>query len=286
VNPANQHPAFGAEDQETLAALVPTGESVEEIQDLPEQPTAPATVTTEPPAPAEAATPALAADSQQQAEQATHDQGSVKAALRASRAAERRMRDALAAKDAEIHALREGKAPVSTEVSEADLAQMEQDFPSQAALVRNQRRLEQELAELRAAVKPADWQPPSYAPEIQMHIDEVPELLAWQNDKAQQNKFAAAIEHDKLLETDADWREKPVAERFAEAARRARAQFTPAPVTPATPRNDPAAVIAAAPMATPKGIGDFRGGGPANAPATDFSKMSDEAVMASLPIEG
>lgn len=282
MNPANQHPAFGVEDQETLAALVPNGESVEEIQYLPEQPQVPAPATTAPPAPTEATAPAT--DSQQTTEQATQHQGDVRAALRAARAAERRMRDALAAKDAEIQALREGKAPASTEVSEADLAQMEQDFPSQAALVKNQRRLEQELAELRAAVKPAEWQPPSYAPEVQEHIDAVPDLLAWQHDQTQQKKFAAAIEHDKLLETDADWREKPIADRFAEATRRAKAQFAPA--APPAPRNDPAAVIAAAPMATPKGIGDFRGGGPANAPATDYRNMSDEAVMASLPVEG
>lgn len=278
MNPANQHPAFGAEDQATLAALVPTGESVEEIQHLPETPA---------PAPAPAAEPATAPAvdanaSQTTEQQPTQDQGNVKAALRAARQAERRLRDQLAAKDQELEALKAGKAPQSAELSDADLAQMEEDFPLQAELIKNQRALQEEVNRLRSVVKPPEWQPPSYGPDVQEHIDAVPELLAWQHDQAAQPKFAAAIEHDKVLEVSPEWQGRPVAERFAEAARLAKLSFTQ---VPPTPRIDPAAAIANAPLAQPKGISDFRGGGPANAPATDYRRMSDEAIMASLPVE-
>jgi len=265
---------FSAEDKALLADLVTDAAKESKTtlpaEDNPTETTAPSDT----PAPNASATEPVA------------QHGDTRAALRAARASERRLRDALAAKDAEIQALREGKAPVNTEISEDELTQMEQDFPAQAALVKSQRRMEQELAELRATVKPVEWQPPSYAPEVQEHIDAVPDLLAWQHDQAQQDKFAAAIEHDKLLETDVDWREKPIAERFAEAARRAKKQFAPAPAAPPAPKTDTASVLARAPMVQPKGVSDFHGGGPAQPPAPDYSRMTDEQIMATIKPEG
>lgn len=283
MNPANQHPAFGAEDQETLAALVPTGEAVEEIIDLPAKTEAQAPAADPAPAPA-AATANVTPEPEAAAPAA--NQGDLRAALRAARAAERRMRDQLAAKDAEIEAFKQGKPPVDTNISDADLAQMQQDFPLQAQLVEKQRRLEEELAQLRTKVAPPEFQPPHYDPEIQVHIDAVPQLLAWQHSPEMQDRFKAAIAHDQQLEVDPAWQNRSIADRFAEAARRAGAQFTPTPVAPPTPRTDPAQVIAAAPLAQPRGISDFRGGGPASAPASDYRNMSDEAILASLPAEG
>lgn len=287
TNP-NQNPAFGAEDQDLIAGLVPTGESVEEILDLPALPndtqaTAASDTAPAPAAATQAVAPAADASATQTTEQPAQHSGDVRAALRAARAAERRLRDQLAAKDAELAAFREGKPAPSAELTDDELTQMREDFPLQAKLIDRQRALEAELQQLRTAVKPPEWQAPSYAPEIQEHIDAVPELLAWQHDQAAQDKFAAAIEHDKALEAAPEWHGKPVAERFAEAARLAKLGFTKAPPVP---RIDPAAAIAAAPLAQPKGISDFRGGGTANAPATDFARMSDEAIMATLAIEG
>lgn len=292
------NPAFGADEQDIVAALVPTGEAVEEILDLPAAdndqsngnassdagtPAAQKEQGTEPTDAGAASRDSAkepGASNGQPEQAATHQpSGDVRAALRAARAAERRLRDQLAAKDAELAALKEGKQPAQAELTDDELDQMRIDFPLQAKLVENQRALQAEIDRLRAQVAPPEWQPPSYPPEVQEHIDAVPTLLSWQHDPKAQDKFAAAIEHDKALEASPDWRSKPLAERFAEAARLAELQFTK---TPTPQHKDPAEVIRSAPLDIPKGISDFRGGGPASAPAVDFSRMSDEAIMATL----
>ena len=78
-------------------------------------------------------------------------------------------------------------------------------------------------------------------------------------------------------------------ERFEEAVRRTKAALSPSPAAtsaaaPAAPRTNPAAVIAATPVQGPKGISDFRGGSPANTQTVNYQGMSDEQIMASLPM--
>lgn len=304
------HPAFDSEEHAILSAIVPELESVEEGDtaqpDASQAPAAPAAPAQAQPAEGQTAEPAAAAQSQPaEASPATPEpaqpQGDARAALRASRRAEKRLRDELEDARRQIEDLRQGKAPVDTSISDEELTQLEQDFPLQAKIVRNQRRLEEELAQTRQSQQqqPAgEFEPLYYEPEVQEVIDEVPQLLAWQNDATKQGHFLKAIDYDKSLNLDPDWKDRPAAERFAEAARRAEASLAPrgqptpsaapnaAPAAPAAPRLDPKAVIDGAPVQGPKGISDFRGGAPASTPATqNYANWSDEQIMASLPVQ-
>ena len=297
------HPAFDKEEQEILAKIVPDVDPVDEAQtgqpgEAPaptEQPTATqkqaASPTGPEPAPSVAAAPSVAIETSTTAEPAA-PQGDARAALRASRRSEKRLREELDRLHQENEALKAGKAPVDTSITDDELAELEVDFPIQAKIVRKQREIDQHIAKEKAAQQHEEFVPASYDPTVQELIDSVPDLLAWQYDPMAQDKFARAIEYDRALQVDPDWRGKPMSERFAEAAKRTKVAFGAAPIvttTPsaaaqAAPQKDPAAVIADAPSIGPKGISDFRGGAPANAPALNYTGMTDEQIMASLPM--
>lgn len=297
------HPAFDKEEQEILAKIVPDVDPVDEAQtgqpgEAPaptEQPTATqkqaASPTGPEPAPSVAAAPSVAIETSTTAEPAA-PQGDARAALRASRRSEKRLREELDRLHQENEALKAGKAPVDTSITDDELAELEVDFPIQAKIVRKQREIDQRIAKEKAAQQHEEFVPASYDPTVQELIDSVPDLLAWQYDPMAQDKFARAIEYDRALQADPDWRGKPMSERFAEAAKRTKVAFGAAPIvttTPsaaaqAAPQKDPAAVIADAPSIGPKGISDFRGGAPANAPALNYTGMTDEQIMASLPM--
>lgn len=281
--------AFDAEERAILSQLVVGDESVKEVgNDLPDNTsntvvapvdaTATAPVATVPVV--EAATTAAAA------EPAVVPQGDTRGALRASRRNERRLRDELDQIRQENEALRQGKPKVDTSISDAELAELEMDFPVQAKIVYQQRELQQQLEQAKPAPKQEEFEPASYNPEVQDLIDGVPDLLLWQYDPLAQDKFQRAIAYDAALAVDPDWKDRDLSERFVEAARRTNAAMTPAPASaaPAAQRTDPAAVIAAAPVQGPKGISDFRGGAPANTQTVNYQGMSDEQIMASLPM--
>lgn len=295
MNTAN-HAAFDKDEQVILAAIVPEETTVEEVnQDLPVQAPAPeaAPATTEAPAaePAAAATPAdAAAPAAEPTANTEQPQGDTRAALRAARHAEKRAREEANRLREEVEALKAGKAPVDTSITDAELAEMDRDFPQQAKIVRQQRALQEQLAKLAPPPAQQEFEPMSYDPAVQEVIDGVPDLLAWQYDPQAQDKFQRAIAYDKALQSDPDWAGKTLQERFTEAASRTKRAFAPAaaPATPsaapaAAPRTDPAKVIANAPVEGPKGISDFRGGAPGNAPTVNYQGMTDEQIMASLP---
>ncbi len=297
------HPAFDNEEQAILSAIVPEDEPVpadgtgDPAPAEPPKPAEPTPAPTEAPAAPAAETPtaqpeaAAPAAPGTEAQPPAQPQGDTRAALRAARQAEKRLRNENERLQQELEALRQGKAPVDTRITEDELAELERDFPLQAKVVRQQRILEEQLAataqvQQQSQSKP-EFQPVVYDPAVQEVIDSVPDLLSWQFDPNAQDKFKRAIEYDAALLQDPDWRDRSTDERFAEAARRTKAAFeptstSPSPAAPAAPRLDPAQAIANAPVEGPRGISDFRGGAPASAPALDYSRMSDEAVMASL----
>ena len=271
------HPAtFDQSEHDILSNLVENDEPVT-VDDQPGE-------AETPPAPAE---PAAAAEATTTAEPAP-PQGDPRAALRASRRAEKRLRDELDQLRGENEALKQGKQPVDSSITDAELSELEADFPLQAKIARKQREIEAQLKQSQPQVQ-AEFEAPSYDPGIQDAIDSVPDLVSWQYDPAQQEKFFRAVEYDKALAVDPDWRDRDITERFTEAARRSKAALSPssaapAAAAPAAPRTNPAAVIAAAPVQGPKGISDFRGGAPANTQTVNYQGMSDEQIMASLPM--
>lgn len=282
------HPEFDKEEQAILSALVPELEPMEEVpQDQPgDIPT---------PTEEEAKPEAITADEQAQtsapavattAVEATPPKGETRAALRASRHSEKKLREELEVLRQENEALKQGKGPVDTSITDEEIAELEESFPLQAKIVRKQRELEQKLTQSMPAPS-TEFEPLIYNPAVQEVIDNVPDLLAWQYDPASQDKFQRAIQYDKALLADPDWKDRSATERFEEAARRTKAAMstppTPSSAAKAT-RNDPTKVIEAAQANGPKGISDFRGGAPATAPAINYEGMSDEKIMASLPV--
>jgi len=306
------HPAFDASEQDILSQIVPEGApdsgDAADIADpagAPAAEAAPVIVAAPAPVAPGVAVPAApvagdvtdvvdktAAAPAPAVPEAPKPQGDMRAALRASRRSEAKARDELTRLREENEQLRKTAPPPASHVSDEELAELEANYPAMGKVVRTQRELVESIRRQAPAPAPAaEFDAPRYDPAVQEQIDLVPDLLAWQYDPAQQDKFHRAIQYDLALAADPDWQARSVTDRFEEAARRTRAAFgvgTPSPAltpsaAPAAPRPDPAAVIAAAPTEGPKGISDFRGGGPASAPAYDYSRMSDEQIIASLP---
>lgn len=291
---------FDAKDMADIGKLVPEGEEPNVPLDSPVLPAAtPAqepTALAPPPAPTPAPVPAPALDGAAPAATpaptpAPQGAGDLRQALRASRMNEKRMRDEADQLRKQLEAAKAGK-PIPEEgggedtISDEELADLEENYPLQAKMVRQNRELKARVEQLAPASRTADAQPgftpPTYEPGVQMVIDQVPALIAWQYDPQAQAKFQRAVEYDTALFHDPDWKSKPDVERMAEAARRAAAAFSAA--APSDTRQDPAAVIASAQVEGPKGLSDFRGSGPANAPQVNYRAMSDEQILSSLPV--
>ncbi|MBQ0917454.1 hypothetical protein KBW71_03295 [Hydrogenophaga aromaticivorans] len=294
------HPTFDSEEQQILSAILADDDGEMQAVDAATEDgaTAPAD------APAEPATPAapvvvdaapVVADAQPPA--ATEQpQGDVKAALRAARRSEARTKAELEKARQEIEELRKAVPVAASEqdFTPEELASMQVDFPAQYKLYVKQQELAKQIAETRAAVpQPAttsdEFQPIEFNPVVQELVDQVPDLLTWQHDPSAQDKLKRAIAYDVSLQADPDWADKPLLERFAEAVERTKRAFgvkpvAPNPAAPPAHRTDPAAAIAALKPAGPKSISDFGGGQPASAPTLDYSRMTDEDVLASLSV--
>lgn len=214
--------------------------------------------------------------------------GDLRAALRASRRAERKAREDKERLEREIADLRAGKAapkPESDDLTDEELAELEQDMPLMAKAVKSMRKVAAVAAPAPAEPAKDEWTPPLQPAEVQDAVDTVPELLAWQNDQDQRN-FSLAVAADAMLRNLPAWANKPLAERLAEATHRVKVELAAASPAPSqqTKRRDPAEVIANAPAEQPNGIGDFRGGAAPNKVTPNYARMTDEQIMASLPV--
>lgn len=306
---------FDQTEQEILSSLQPEGvipgTPPGDPMDAPEaQPATPAAAQATGEQPAQPAQEAQPEQSQAQPPAATSEaappaepekpQGDTRAALRAARRAEQRAREQARDLDERNKRLAEELAQLRKQSSDgADLtdeqvAQVEalgDDVPAAAQLVQAFRRANARIAELEAragANVPApvpEFVPPVLPPEVQEVVDDVPALSAWQHDH-DQTRFQAAVRVDALLQTLPGWKDKPFAQRAAEIVRRVEADLAPAQASAPAPtpeRRDPAKVIDSVPTAQPSTIADLRGGLPPNAATPDYSRMTDEEIMASLP---
>lgn len=229
--------------------------------------------------------------------------GDLRNALRASRRAERAAREEAERLRQEIEDLKAGKkSDDSTALTDEELAEMEVDFPAQAAAIRKLndtvKQLKTAAAPAPAAPAPEEFIPPTLVPELQEVVDEIPELLDMQNDP-DQTRWQLAVEADRLLHKSPKWANKPLAQRLAEAARIANEQVGAAPAPSPAPAPAPSpqpqsnggkssleqakARIESAPTPQPTSISDIRGGAsPSSKTAPDYSRMSDEEIMSSL----
>lgn len=179
--------------------------------------------------------------------------------------------------------MKAGKVP-DAGVTEADVAQMEEDFPEQGKKMRALFTRQQELE----AAQPAKVhkQPDVSDDPVQEAIDLVPLLVEWQHGDAE--KFQRAQELDAALVNSPKWRDKPVHERFEHVTKLVADEFdiaipgaTKASTTPAkAPSPDPKTVAAQAPRAAPNTLSDFKGGAVADHGTENFSKMSSRSMLA------
>lgn len=218
----------------------------------------------------------------------------------------------------EIADLKAGKKP-DDEAEDDGLDEFAVDFPSAKKLVDELRELRKKVAQPSAAPKQQegpqgnDAQQEDPAVALQEAIDSVPLLAEWQH--TDPDKWARAIEHDRVLSTSNKWKGKPVTERFEHVARIVADEFDvpyPAPTRqteddtdakktrqepnkqqPSRSRTDPNEAVKGAKRTAPNTLSDFKGGAPDNSrdpierlPATaqvdKFAGMSDDEIDAYL----
>lgn len=104
------------------------------------------------------------------------------------------------------------------DISQEELEQLAQDYPDLgkpiAAIARKLQKLEPQAA-------PQQVQPS--ANPVQAALQAVPDLAAWRD--SDQDRFDMALTIDDKLQADPAWSNKPLAERFAEVARRTKLAF-------------------------------------------------------------
>lgn len=193
----------------------------------------------------------------------------------------------------QLENLKAGKAPDGAEtLTEAEVKQMEEDFPEHGKKMRaafNQlQRLQQQAAHAPAPAAQEHADDP-----LQEAIDEVPLLVEWQTSAAHADKFQRAIAHDAVLKDSPKWKNKPLTDRFAEAARLTADEFDIPYSTKQTSAPSPASAPAPD-LQHPNTLSDFKGGAVADHGQQDFGKMpatrmlnrfqsmSDEEIDAAL----
>ncbi|WP_421295756.1 hypothetical protein [Aeromonas sp. 604534] len=104
------------------------------------------------------------------------------------------------------------------DISQEELEQLAQDYPDLgkpiAAIARKLQKLEPQAA-------PQQVQP--FANPVRAALQAVPDLAAWRD--GDQDRFEMALTIDDKLQADPAWSNKPLAERFAEVARRTKLAF-------------------------------------------------------------
>ena len=247
--------------------------------------------------PAAAVDPAAAAAPAAPAQPTEAPQGDPRAALRASRRAERQARERAAQLEAELETLRKQvpRQPATNpdDLTDAELAELEQDFPAMAKAAR----LARTAAAATAAQQPTahaptqqpEFLPPVLPPELQDVVDGIPDLLTWQCDP-DQTRFNMAKAMDGALLSHPKWKDAPPDARLAEVARRVNVELGAAPAPQPSPsQQQPAAtaaqVIASVPRQTPNTLSDIGAGGAGDEnPLTleRMEKMSEDDLLAAL----
>lgn len=213
--------------------------------------------------------------------------GDLRAALRASRRAEQRAREEARRLAEEVSSLREkvGKEPNPDELTDEEIEAAAVDFPllaKVAKLARSSATTTAASAQEQNTGEGQEFTPPALPVEYQDAVDQVPDMLSWQLNP-DQTAWEAAKRMDTYVLTLPGWADKPLAERFAEVARRIKADIG-ASSQATTQRIDPTKAIEAAPRAAPSTLSDLGGGG-ATKPASNldrYARMSDDEIVADL----
>ena len=219
--------------------------------------------------------------------------GDARAALRASRRSEHRLRQDVSRLQEQLtqaQSAMPAAAASDDDLSPEDIEQAN-DFPLVAKLMRQNKALSEKFSTLEAQAQTlqtpaaAEFIPPTLPPELQDVVDDIPQLLGWQNDPNQAAFELAKLEDQKLLLIP-KWQRVTAAERFAEVARRVAADLNDDAPAPAKPRFNVDDQIAKADRVRPTTLGDIGGGGgetpKADSTLSRFRTMSDEDIEAEL----
>lgn len=199
-----------------------------------------------------------------------------KQALRAARIAEGRALDEVARLRAENERLKASAPPPPPSPAQAALERVRAEFPEEAAAIAAA------IPTPAAAPTPApgaEFVRDTLPPEMQAAVDEVPDLLMWQNSQEHQGLWAKAKTLDAYLEGLPDWANKPYAERFAEVARRINAEIVS---KSAQPNPDPIASAPAAASPPLSTLTDLRGGLAPDKHEPNYEQMTNAQILASL----
>jgi hypothetical protein len=233
------------------------------------------------------------------AEPEVKPQGDVRAALRAARRGEHKARQEAERLRRENEELKSRAASLEQskeeDITDEELETLSADSPVAAKAVKVLRAKMAAIAKQApapVAEKQADpeFEPPTFDPQTQEDIDSTPDLLAWQH-SPDQTAFRMAVAEDAKLQNHPKWKGKPQAERFAEVARRVKAEFseadppTPTPQPPPKPKANVDEAIANAQRIKPRSLSDIGGGGESTTVDDSlgrYSRMSDEDIEADL----
>ena len=220
--------------------------------------------------------------------------------LRAARRSERRALETAARLEREIEELKARVPAAQADDTDPEvMASLEVDYPAVAkALKATTAQIAAVQAELAEARKTAprqeaedDFTPPPLPANVQDVVDDIPDLLTWQTTKEGQAKWLLACKADDLLRVHPKWKDKPMAERLAEATRRVKAELdepaaTPSPKPNTKPRTDPAAAVKEAKRDAPVTLSDLRGGVATEhtqrLSRADMESMDDDALLSAL----
>lgn len=229
-------------------------------------------------------------------DQQDDDKAGSRSALRAARRAERLARQRAEQLERELAELRSKSGTTDKADAEDDtdddvlLQDLEQDMPAVAAkFKRLKTQLEEAQAKLKEAPKANAEDEPAFVPEslpkeLQAVVDEIDDLSDWQHDPRLQTQWELAKRVDGLLTAHPKWKDKPVAERLTEVVRRVKdeldsASSAPAP-TKAPARRKPAVIDDD--DDAPETLSGVRGGTSPRNTEPDFSRMTDDQILASL----
>lgn len=176
--------------------------------------------------------------------------------------------------------LKAGKTPAA-ELTEADVVQMEQDFPEHGEKMRAIFNKAQAFDAAQKTRQGTAATEDAGEDTVQDTVDQVPLLVEWQ--ASDPEKFLRACAHDEILMNSPKWRDKPAIERFTQAAKLTADEYDiafPDPKASAKPKPSTAQQIAsAAPRAAPNTLSDFKGGAVADHGTANVKNMSSTALL-------
>jgi len=176
----------------------------------------------------------------------------------------------------EIEALRKGESlpPVEGEVTEADIAQMEEDFPEIGKKMRAVFNQRNELAKHVPQTTPKDE---SADDPLQEAIDEIPLLVEWQSNTEHAEKFARAQVLDAALKDSPKWKDKPISARFAHVTKLVADEFD-IPYSPPTNTAVQAGAVDDK-LTAPNTLSDFKGGAVPNHGQIDVGRLKPNQLL-------